>query len=269
MSKVVGLDFETANPKRNSACSIGIATLHEDGEIDVYHKLIRPPVMDFHHGCVSVHGITPDMVINLPNFKDIWSEIRPLLDGNQIWAHNAPFERSVMKALGEEYGLETNHEIDCTIQLAKRMFPNLETYNLSAVMDHLGFAIDHHDAGDDAWASVKIVQAAQMLVERGEWSDPMIQPWVTPNRLRGRVFAMTGEFEFGPKSEVLRAMEILGVILETRMKRETPYLLIGDKGKSLGPEYDKAMKYIRNGGPIRMVRESVFWEVAQRERSAR
>lgn len=267
MNQIVGLDFETANPKRNSACSIGIATLQENGKIEIYHELIRPPVMDFHSGCVNVHGITPDMVRNKPTFKDLWPEIKPMLTNSTIWAHNSPFERSVMKSLGEEYDIDTPQDIECTIQLSKRIFPELEKYNLQAVMDYLKLDFDHHDAGHDAWASVKIVEMAQELVKNGEWVDPMLNPWVSPDKIRGNTFAIMGSFDFGSKAEVLKAMRMLGVFLETKIKSSTPYLIVGGKSQAKGLEYDKTMKFIKNGGSIRLVKESSFWKAAQKERA--
>ena len=264
--RFVGVDFETANPKRDSACSIGLAVV-EDGQIKVHHHLIRPPSMHFDPNCVQVHGITPSMVRNAPTFKELYPTIRPMLEHGPLWAHNSAFERSVFKALGETYGIhDLELEIDCTVKLSKRLFPRLERHGLDVVCEHLGLKMKHHDAGDDAWASAQIVLHAHGLIERGEWHDPTLNPFVVPPCIRGSIFAIAGEFKFGSKGEVLRAFQALGAHLEPKMRRETPYLLIGERGRSHKARYDQAVKYIANGSSIRVVKEADFWTKAKEER---
>jgi len=257
--KLVGVDFETANSKRDSACSIGLAVV-DAGNIHVYRHYIRPPVMHFDPNCVQIHGITPSMVRNAPTFGELYPTIKPLLEHGPLWAHNASFERSVFKALGETYKMDICLEIDCTVRLAKRMFPSLGSHGLGVVCEHLGLKMKHHDAGDDAWASAQIVLHAHSLIEGGGWSDPLLNPFVTPKNI-------AGEFKFGPKSEVIRAMKMLGASIEPNMKRDTPYLLIGERDRSYKQIFDRAAKYIANGGPIRVVKENDFWAIAKAERA--
>lgn len=263
--RLVGVDFETANSKRDSACSIGLAVV-DGGKIDVHHHLIRPPVMRFDPVCVKIHGITPAMVRNAPTFEELYPDIKPMLEHGPLWAHNSSFERSVFKALGETYKMDLPMEIDCTVKLSKRMFPELERHRLDIVCEHLGLKMKHHDAGEDAWASAQIVLHAHRLADDGQWEDPVFNPYVIPHRIRGGIFAMAGEFKFGSKLQVLRALRMLGASLEPKMKRDTPYLLIGERDRSYKQLYDRAVKYISNGGPVRVVRETDFWAKAREER---
>jgi len=265
--RLVCVDFETANSKRDSACSIGIAVV-DAGKIEVHHHYIRPPVMHFDPNCVAIHKITPSMVRDAPTFNELYPEIEPLLRHGPLWAHNASFERSVFKALSETYRADYSMDIDCTVKLAKRLFPDLERHRLDVVCEHLGLDMKHHDAGDDAWASAKIVLHAKKLIEEGHWHDPVLDPYVIPRRIRGGIFAMAGRFKFGTNIQVMRAMRTLGASLESKMKRDTPYLLIGEADQSYVGLYDRAVKYITNGGSIRVVRESDFWAKAKEERCA-
>ena len=57
MENFVAIDFETANGKRSSVCSVGIVVVR-DGEItDKYYSLIRP-IPDYyspvHHRCSRI-----------------------------------------------------------------------------------------------------------------------------------------------------------------------------------------------------------------------
>ena len=66
--RFAAIDFETASGARVSACSLGIAVV-EDGAIVARREwLIRPPSLYFSPLQHSVHGITPEMVADAPEF---------------------------------------------------------------------------------------------------------------------------------------------------------------------------------------------------------
>ena len=54
----IALDFETANQKRHSACSIALVVVQDNQLVGRYYSLIRPQT-DFHWRNIQVHGITP------------------------------------------------------------------------------------------------------------------------------------------------------------------------------------------------------------------
>lgn len=65
------IDFETANNKRNSACSVAVVVIENGRMTDSYNTLIRPPELMFEQGNINIHGITPHMVEDAPIFADI------------------------------------------------------------------------------------------------------------------------------------------------------------------------------------------------------
>ena len=72
----VAIDFETANEKRNSPCSIGIVVV-KDGEIvEKIHQLIKPKEMRFTPLNIGIHGIRPTMVENELEFDEVWEKIK-------------------------------------------------------------------------------------------------------------------------------------------------------------------------------------------------
>ena len=42
MTKIVAIDFETANNQMSSVCSVGIAVMEDGVVIDHYYSLIKP-----------------------------------------------------------------------------------------------------------------------------------------------------------------------------------------------------------------------------------
>lgn len=69
--KFAAIDFETANEKRNSACSIGVVRFDEKQIYDEYYSLINP-MSDFRSMNIRIHGIREEDVQDAPTFEDLW-----------------------------------------------------------------------------------------------------------------------------------------------------------------------------------------------------
>ena len=54
----VVIDFETANNKLDSACSIGLVAVRGTDIVAQEHHLIRPPTDRFDQANIKIHGIT-------------------------------------------------------------------------------------------------------------------------------------------------------------------------------------------------------------------
>ena len=87
----VAIDFETANEKRDSACSVGLVKV-KNGEIeDVFHQLIKPADMRFSRWNTRVHGITKADVEDAPSFQETVPKILEMTENELVVAHNASF----------------------------------------------------------------------------------------------------------------------------------------------------------------------------------
>ncbi len=89
--KFVAIDFETANARRNNACSLGMIQC-ENGEHTRKSWLIKPEPLDFHPFNIQIHAITPQMVRNASTFEKMRHEISYILESNIVVAHNAANE---------------------------------------------------------------------------------------------------------------------------------------------------------------------------------
>jgi DNA polymerase III subunit epsilon len=168
MMNFAAIDFETANNKRNSACSVAVVEV-KDGQIcDSYYALIRPPEMDFSYFNIQIHGIHPEDVKDKPTFAGIWPELRKRLENRIVVAHNAQFDMSVLKYALNEYKLpEPKFNHCCTVSLARKLWPELENHKLDTVGHYLNIDFKHHDALEDAktCAAIPIVAGQQLKVE--------------------------------------------------------------------------------------------------------
>lgn len=150
------IDFETANRYRNSACAIGLVRVERGRIVRRATHLIRPPFTWFEF--TSIHGISWRRVNGAPSFDELWHRLAPFFRGvDFLAAHNAAFDRSVLRACCEWYGLPVPRlPFRCTVRVARESW-GIRPTTLRHVADHLGLPLDHHQAGSDAEACARIV----------------------------------------------------------------------------------------------------------------
>ena len=155
----ITLDFETANSKRSSACAIGIVLVSGGEIVQEEHYYLKPTPFHFDQKNIEIHGITPEMVANSPEFPEVWDKISHFFEKNIVICHNAQFDMSVMKGLMSAFDLFPEKPIKyaCSLQLSRKALPELSSHKLSNVAKHFQIDLKHHDALSDALACAKIV----------------------------------------------------------------------------------------------------------------
>ncbi len=150
------IDFETANNARDSACAVALVRVEGRAVVAAEHRLIRPPSRTFLH--TGIHGITWNDVRHEPPFADVWPDLEGLLDGVAfLAAHNAPFDRSVLRACCRGSDLpEPEVEWIDTVKVARGAW-DLRPTRLPDVCRYLDIPLDHHDALSDATACAQII----------------------------------------------------------------------------------------------------------------
>lgn len=153
----ITIDFETANEKRYSVCSLGLVIV-ENGQIaESKYWLVKPPEMRFDSFNVSLHGITEKDVYDKPEFNILWHEIKGYFDNKIVFAHNANFDIYVLKDILDYYKIpHPNLRYCCTVKLSQRLW-YLDNYKLKTVANHLNHEFKHHDALEDAKVCTEIV----------------------------------------------------------------------------------------------------------------
>lgn len=155
----VALDFETANTYPDSACSLGLCKMDEEGNVlDTWYSLIRPHVLYFDPVCTSVHGLDSCEVILSDDFAHHWPQIEEFIGDDVLVAHNAAFDMRVLKHSAAAYGIKLpEYEYYCTYRIARKLIGTKQSYSLSdLVPDLLGFDYQAHLASDDAYACGKL-----------------------------------------------------------------------------------------------------------------
>jgi DNA polymerase III subunit epsilon len=182
VSTFVAIDFETADPGADSACAVALVRVEGWEVVAKAVRLIRPPRRWIQFA--YIHGIEWHHVAGEPAFGEVWPQLAPLLDGaDRLVAHNAPFDRNVLRQCCEVARLEVpTLPFLCTVQVARRTW-NLRPANLPAVCRHLDIPLNHHDPLSDAEAAARIVIAARQAFAPSSHSPP-VPPAPLPRSVR-------------------------------------------------------------------------------------
>ena len=152
------VDIETTGGYAANHRITEVAIYHHDGIhiTDRFHTLINPE-RNIPYYITGLTGITTEMVLEAPSFKEVADDIFKRLDGKIFVAHNAHFDYSFLKKELEEAGINWQCKKLCTVRLSRKIIPGLRSYSLGSLSESLGIKIlNRHRAGGDAEATVKI-----------------------------------------------------------------------------------------------------------------
>jgi DNA polymerase-3 subunit epsilon len=163
--KFLALDFETANYYGDSACALGLAVVENGQIVRSNAYLIKPPYTWFHF--TYIHGIKWNDVQHQPTFGEQWPVFLEYFEGvDFVVAHNAGFDKGVLKACCQRYGLEVpDLEFKCTVRLSRSVLGIYPT-KLPMVCKQLGIELKHHDALSDTLACAMIMMEIIDTVQR-------------------------------------------------------------------------------------------------------
>jgi DNA polymerase III subunit epsilon len=157
--KLVAIDFETADYGADSACALGIVKIENGSVTKNGYRLIRPPRRRFYFS--YLHGITWNDVEEESSFPQVWDEfVDYWQDADYLVAHNAPFDRGVLRACLHAARREPLVvPFICTVRVARAHW-NFRPANLAHVCAQLDIPLKHHDAASDALACATIALKA-------------------------------------------------------------------------------------------------------------
>lgn len=151
MHHFTAIDFETAQPARNSICQVGLVRV-ENGKITNEISLLVQPPDNYYYEYFSneIHGIKPEDTANAPTFDKIWPQIEPYIKNQIVVAHNGfSFDFNVLEQTLNYYALQVPvYEKQCTY----RIFND----NLLSLCKKYSIPLNHHNALSDAKACAEL-----------------------------------------------------------------------------------------------------------------
>ncbi|MFC7358557.1 exonuclease domain-containing protein [Jejudonia soesokkakensis] len=177
------LDIETTGGKYNEEGITEIAIYKFDGHqiVDQFASLINPErsIQPF---VVNLTGINSEMLRNAPKFYEVAKRIIEITEDSILVAHNAKFDNRILTTEFDRLGYNFEKDTLCTVELSKKLIPDLPSYSLGKLVRSLGIPLsDRHRAQGDAKATVALFKmllnkdAAKEIITKSVRKDPKRQ----------------------------------------------------------------------------------------------
>lgn len=159
------LDIETTGGKYNEEGITEIAIYKFDGHqiVDQFFSLVNPE-KNIQPFVINLTGINNQMLRNAPKFHEVAKRIIEITDNCTIVAHNAQFDNRILSTEFDRLGYPFEKNMLCTVELSKKLIPDLPSYSLGKLVRSLGIPItDRHRAQGDAKATLELFK---LLLEK-------------------------------------------------------------------------------------------------------
>ena len=159
-AEFVVLDVEAVHDRKTPARIIEIGAYRvRGGEIlDEFQTLVNAET-NVPRFVTGLTGITTDMLTTAPKFAEIVEAWLSFIGDAVLVAHNSSFDLPLLnREIARVFpGYRLSNCDLCTVDLARRLVPQLESHKLDSLAAYFGFEIPRrHRAGDDALATARV-----------------------------------------------------------------------------------------------------------------
>lgn len=164
---VVDVETTGTSPGRGDrVLEIAVVVL-ADGKIDVAIDTLVNPERPIPRFVSRLTRITDEMVRGVPTFDGVADDVLGSLAGRVFVAHNMRFDWAFLsREVRRTRDLALDGPRICTVQLARRLVPQLRSRNLDSLATYFGVEIAaRHRAGGDAVATARILERLLGLAE--------------------------------------------------------------------------------------------------------
>ena len=282
----VAVDVETTgrSPENDDIIELSAVRYCDGREVDSYESLAKPrePVSSF---ISHLTGITNDMLADAPSSAEVVFEFLKFAGSSVLVGHNIVFDMGFLThtAARNELPDVTNECID-TLPLMRRMYPDLNSYKLAALVESCGLTGgEFHRAGyDSRMTAAVLLHIANGGAVNQNSGGPKRRKGNIPERVKtseltfncmdfhpdspcnGKIFVFTGDLKYFSRREAMQEVINRGGQCRGAVTRKTNYLVEGnfenvDVGEST--KQQKARELQLKGFDIRVISESDFLEM--------
>lgn len=263
----ITIDFETANAERHSPCEIGLTFVQNRKIVETRSWLIKPkqyPMFDPFN--ILIHGIRPEDVAECDEFDMLWQkEIKTLVQGQFLIAHNAGFDISVLRNTLNAYHIPfPSIQYSCSYIFSKRVWEKMLSYDLKSLCRLNKIELNHHRAGSDSRACAELcIKAFEQLdvssieqfsekfritigqIYEGGYKSSETKRISKPQDLSkiigdpsmhrpesifyGRSIVFTGTLSSMVRSRAQQIIADIGGVNSNTITKETDYLIVGEQ----------------------------------------
>ena len=153
MYNFIAFDVETTGTEspRDRIVEIAAVRFINGRAADSYVQLVNPGC-EIPKGAIRVHGITNEMVAEMPSIGDVLDDLTAFCGDEIMVAHNAPFDLKFLANAYIEQQIPTPSGVVLdTLAIARKVVPGLYHYKLGSLVEHFDISHDEfHRAEADA-----------------------------------------------------------------------------------------------------------------------
>ena len=141
---VVVLDFETTgmSPQQGDrTIEVGAVRL-EAGQVTGRFQSLMNPGIRINTFIENFTGISNDMVRDAPCCEDVMQEFSDFIDGHDLVAHNASFDRRFLDAEFSRIGRGYSGGFACSMLAARRVYPDAPNHKLGTLVEYRDIPTD-------------------------------------------------------------------------------------------------------------------------------
>jgi DNA polymerase-3 subunit epsilon len=141
---VVVLDFETTgmSPQQGDrTIEVGAVRL-EAGQVTGRFQSLMNPGIRINAFIENFTGISNDMVRDAPCCEDVMQEFSDFIDGHDLVAHNASFDRRFLDAEFSRIGRGYSGGFACSMLAARRVYPDAPNHKLGTLVEYRDIPTD-------------------------------------------------------------------------------------------------------------------------------
>ncbi|MFB6247187.1 MAG: DEDD exonuclease domain-containing protein [Salinibacter sp.] len=154
-------DTETTGTtaESNRVIEIGAVKVRDGSVVDRYQQLVNPQ-RSIPGRITKLTGITTGMVFDAPTVDEVLPDYLDFLGDGLLTAHNLSFDKGFLDAELERTGrAPLSNETLCTVRLARRLLPGLDSKGLSRLTQFYDISVDgRHRALGDAEATGRVLR---------------------------------------------------------------------------------------------------------------
>ncbi len=156
------VDVETTGGYAAGHKMTEIAIVVHDGirEVDRYCTLLNPK-QSIPASIQALTGITPEMVSDAPEFKEVADEVRRVLAEHIFVAHNVNFDYAFVKQAFSEVGIDYKPKRLCSVRYTRQIEKGLRSYSLKNLCSHFGL---ENRAPHRAWGDAEVTSQILALM---------------------------------------------------------------------------------------------------------
>ena len=287
---VVDLETTGLSPTSDSIIEFAAVKVRDGLVVDQYSTLINPetPIC---REVTMLSGITDEMLQDAPLIEAVLPECIQFIGLDILVGHNISFDLSFLQPAAHALGLSLDNDYVDTLQLSRRLCPELENHKLCTLQQHFGVKNpEAHRALSDCLCTHGCYQKLRELLGSSPLpqqipkrksrisahirpSDFVMDPVcaVEGSPLCGKMIVFTGELSIS-RQEAAQLAVNAGAVLKTSVSCKTDYLVIGEQDISLvgddglSTKQEKALRLNAEGrGHIKFLTEAEFLRLAGKE----